>query len=240
MTNRNGLATWSLLNGIAMALAFLTFLHVLFALAFGLDFGRYWSESAVEDLENAERTLRLGLAIGLPLAGAVFTSIQATFLRRYAVGLRSWILAGPIGFVLPALVIWPLTAIWGDIPGPVEPFTIVAGGLVGTAVLQWLALRRSGMESKRWLILWCVGLPLGMVAFMLAYLLLDTVVSIGWAAEVGLIGFAIGACAAAVSGKSLLGALSTARSAAAAPIANPAAPDGVSRRRSAPPTGRSR
>lgn len=100
----------------------------------------------------------------------------------------------------------------GDIPGPVEPFTIVAGGLVGTAVFQWLALRRRGMESKRWLILWCVGLPLGMVAFMLGYLLLDTVVSIGWAAEVGLIGFAIGACAAAVSGKSLLGSISTVRS----------------------------
>jgi len=30
-----------------------------------------------------------------------------------------------IGFAVPALVIWPLTAIWGDIPGPVEPFTIV-------------------------------------------------------------------------------------------------------------------
>lgn len=212
MTNRKALATWILLNGIGMALAFLTFLHVLFALAFGLDFERYWSESAVEGIENAEQIMRLGLVIGLPLAGAVFTSVQATFLRRSNVDLRTWILSGPIGFVLPAILIWPLTTIWGDIPGPVEPFTIVAGGLVGTAVLQWLALRRRGMASKRWLILWCVGLPLGMIAFMLAYLLLDTVLSIGWAGEVALIGFAIGGCAAAVSGRALLGAVHPARS----------------------------
>lgn len=217
MTNRSRLATWVFLNGIGMALAFLTFLHVLFALAFGLDFERYWSQSAVEDLENAEQVMRLGLVIGLPLAGAVFTSVQATFLRRYAVDLRSWILAGPLGFVLPLLVIWPLTAIWGDIPGPVEPFTIVAGGLVGTAVFQWLALRRRGIESKRWLILWCVGLPLGMVAFMLGYLLLDTVASIGWAAEVALIGFAIGGGAAAVSGTALLGTISVTPSSPAVP-----------------------
>lgn len=212
MTNRGSLLRWIAVNGTGMALAFLTFLHVLFALAFGLDFERYWSESAVEGIENAEQIMRLGLVIGLPLAGAVFTSVQATFLRRSNIDLRTWILAGPIGFVLPAIVIWPFTAVWGDIPGPVEPFTIVAGGLVGTAVLQWLGLRRRGMASKRWLILWCFGLPLGMIAFMLAYLFLDTVLSIGWAGEVALIGFAIGGCAAAVSGRSLLGAVRPARS----------------------------
>jgi hypothetical protein len=206
---------WIALNGAEMALAFLTFLHVLFALAFGLDFERYWSESSVDELENAEQLLRLGLVIGLPLAGAVFTSMQAAFLRRTTVHLPWWILAGPVGFVLPLVVIWPLTAIWGDIPGPVEPFTIVAGGLVGTAVLQWLALRRQGRASKRWLILWCVGLPLGMVAFMLVYLLLDTWLSIGWAGEVALIGFSIGGCAAALSGKPFLATVSPGRSAPA-------------------------
>ena len=40
----------------------------------------------------------------------------------------------------PTALVWPLTAIWGDMPGPVERFTIVGGGLVGTAVLiAWIA-----------------------------------------------------------------------------------------------------
>lgn len=208
------LAKWILANGTGMALGFWTFLHLLFAIAFGLDFEKYWSETAVEGIENAEQLLRWGAAIGLPLAGAVFTSIQAPFLRNSSVGLRWWILAGPAGFVVPLLVIWPLTSVWGDIPGPVEPFTIVGGGLVGVAALQWWSLRRNGVTSKRWLFLWCLGLPLGMIAFMLGYILLDAVIlpgsesSIGWAWEVGLIGFAIGSVAAAVSGKSLLRAIS--------------------------------
>jgi hypothetical protein len=197
-----------------MALGFWTFVHLLFAISFGLDFEKYWSETAVEGIENAEQLLRRGAAIGLPLAGAVFTSCQAPFLRRSSVDLGRWILAGPLGFVVPLLVIWILTETWGNIPGPVEPFTIVGGGLFGVAVLQWWSLRRKGATSKRWLILWCLGLPLGMVVFMLGYTLLDAMIlpgsefSIGWAWEVGLIGFAIGSVAAAVSGKSLLRAIS--------------------------------
>jgi hypothetical protein len=207
------LAKWILANGTGMALGFWTFLSFLFAISFGLDFEKYWSEVAVEGIENHERLLRWGAAIGLPLAGTVFTSFQAPFLRNSSVDLRAWILAGPLGFVVPLLVIWILTESWGNIPGPVEPFTVVGGGLVGVAVLQWWSLRRKGVTSKRWLILWFLGLPLGMVAFMLGYTLLDAVIlptsesSIGWAWEVGLIGFAIGSVAAAVSGKSLLRAI---------------------------------
>jgi hypothetical protein len=208
------LMKWILANGTGMALGFWTFLHFLFAISFGLDFEKYWSEAAVEGIENDEQLLRWGAAIGLPLAGAVFTSIQAPFLRNTSIDLRRWILAGPLGFVVPLLVIWILTEAWGNIPGPVEPFTVVGGGLGGVAVLQWWSLRRKGVTSKRWLILWFLGLPLGMVGFMLGYSLLDAAIlpgsefSIGWAWEVGLIGFAIGSVAAAVSGRSLLRAIS--------------------------------
>ena len=208
MTGSGFLTKWILASGTGMALGFLTFLNVLFALAFGLEFELYWSDTAVEGIEDAERLLRLGLIIGLPLAGAIFTSFQAVVLRNSSINLRSWILAGPFGFLLPLLFVWPFTAIWGDIPGPVEPFTIVGGGLIGTAVFQWWSLYRNGMESKRWLILWVIGLPLGMVAFMVAYTLIDMVFSVGWAAEVGLIGFAIGSCAAALSGRALLRTIS--------------------------------
>lgn len=202
------LGKWILASGTGMALGFLAFLYVLFFLGFGFDFDLYWSETAVESIEDPERLLRLGLVIGLPLAGAIFTSFQAVVLRNSSVDLRLWILAGPAGFILPLLFIWPFVAIWGDIPGPVEPFTIVGGGLIGTAVFQWWSLYRRGMESKRWLILWVIGLPLGMVASGVAYYLIGLVSPVGWAAQVGLIGFAVGSCAAAVSGRTLLRTIS--------------------------------
>jgi hypothetical protein len=116
---------------------------------------------------------------------------------------------------VPLLLIWPFTAIWADIPGPVEPFTIVGGGLIRAAFFQWVSLRRKGMGSKRWLFLWISGLPLGMIAFMGAYILIDLVLSISWAAEIGLIGFATGGSAAALSGRALLRAISVETSAAA-------------------------
>ena len=111
---------------------------------------------------------------------------------------------------MPALLIWPFASIWGDIRGPVEPFTIVGGGLLGTAVFQWLLLRRNGlMESKRWLLLGIVGLPLGMIVSGVAYF---TIASVGYsttfAVDVAMIGFAIGSCAAALSGRELFRAIS--------------------------------
>jgi len=198
-----------------MALGFLMFINILFFLAFGFEFERYWIDPSERGLENQDQVLRRGLLIGLPLAGTILTSFQAVLLRRSAVDLRLWVLAGPLGFIVPVLLIWPFTTIWGDIPGPVEPFTIVGGGLIGIAFFQWYSLRRKGIGSKRWLFLWISGLPLGMIAFMGTYLLIDLVLSIGWAAEVGLIGFATGACAAALSGRALLRAISMETSAAA-------------------------
>jgi hypothetical protein len=208
------LTKWILANGTGMALGFYTYLYLLMVIAFGLDFEKYWSDAAVEGLENSEQMLRWGSAIGLPLAGVVFTSFQAVLLRGSSVNLRRWIFAGPSGFVVPLLVIWALTSVWGDIPGPVEPFTIVGGGLLGVAAIQWWSLPHDGGHSKRWLLLWCFGLPLGMVAFMLTYALLDAVIvpssagSITWAWEIGLIGFSVGSVAAAVSGTSLLRSIS--------------------------------
>lgn len=203
---------WVLANAIGMSLGFLAFVQTLMFLAFGLDFGRHWSSEGVEHLtaenpEYVERLLRIGLVVGLPLAGAIFTSCQALILRRLLPSVRTWILAGPLGFATVILLIWPFTAIWGDLPGPVEPFTIVGGGLLTTAVIQWFSLRRRGIAATRWLVLWLVGLPLGMVVFMGIYMLMDLVVSVGWAGEVALIGFCVGGTAAKLSGKPLFRAI---------------------------------
>lgn len=209
MTGGTFLPKWILANGLGMALGFLAFLNIVFFVAFGLQFDLYWTEPQ-DDLQNAEQLLRRALVLGLPLAGAILTSFQAIVLRDYSIDLRSWILMGPIGFVVPLILIWPFTAIWGDIPGPVEPFTIVGGGLIGTAVFQWWTLRRKGAGSKRWVLLWSAGLPLGVVTFMVAYTVIDRMHPMSWAGEVGLIGFAMGSTAAAVSGRALLRAISVA------------------------------
>jgi len=213
------LVRWTIANAIGMSLGFLAFIETLMFLAFGLDFGRHWSSEAVGNLatenpEHAERLLRIGLVVGLPLAGAIFTSCQALIGRDLLRPVRTWILAGPLGFAAVIVLIWPFTAIWGDIPGPVEPFTIVGGGLLVTAMLQWWSLRRRDIAATQWLVLWLAGLPLGMVVFILAYAFVDAVIlpgseySIAWAAEVALIGFVVGGTAAGLSGKSLFRAIS--------------------------------
>lgn len=211
MTTRSSLVPWTLANGIGMALGFLAFIQTLMFLGFGLDFGSHWSVADVEALESTigsdsmERLLRLGLVTGLPLAGLLFATSQAWVLRRFLPRLWFWVLTGPAGFAAMILVIWPFTAIWGDIPGPVEPLTIVGGGMLATGVLQWLLLRRRGVHATRWLTLWLLGLPLGM--------LVTTAVIVGagetvgyppWPLEVALIGFFVGGTAAGLSGRALL------------------------------------
>jgi hypothetical protein len=199
------LARWAVANAIGMSIAFLAFIQTLMFLTFGLDFELHWSAEMIESLDpaEAERLLRTGLALGLPLAGAILTCSQVLAMRRRLPHVRAWVLAGPLGFTGITLLIWPFTAIWGDIPGPVEPFTIVGGGLMMTGILQWLSLRRQGIRATRWLFLWLAGMPLGMVVFMGLYLLVALVIPVSWAGEVALIGFSVGGTAAAVSGAHL-------------------------------------
>ena len=223
MSERTTPWTWILANAFGMSLGFLVFIQTLMFLAFGLDFANHWSAAAVEGLEDSERLLHIGLAIGLPLAGTTLATSQAWALRGRLSSLWQWVLCGPAGFAVMILVIWPFTAIWGDIPGPVEPLTIVGGGLLMTGMLQWLLLRRRGIDANRWLLLWIVGLPLGfLVTAAVIYGTGEVVGYPPWPLEIALVGFIIGGTAAAVSGRTLHGRISpgTERSTVA-----PAAPD---------------
>lgn len=67
-----------------MSLAFLAFIQTLLVLTFGLNFELHWSSELVENLEEveAERLLRIGLAVGLPLAGMIFTSWMKTIIAQ--------------------------------------------------------------------------------------------------------------------------------------------------------------
>ena len=211
MSLRDFLIRWILCSGVGMSLGFMTFMNFLFCLAFGMDFDNYWSAEATESIDNAEQLLRIGLAVGLPLAGAVFATAQTLALRDFSIRYWQWILAGPVGFLVPLLIIWPLTSIWGDIPGPVEPLTIVGGGLMGTAAIQWWTVRKGGKSAFKWLVLWGVGLLLGMLVYVGSYSLSDsvsTLYSTSWATEIGVIGFLVGSLAAATSGHTLYQLLS--------------------------------
>lgn len=206
MKRNSPLLQWIAANAMGMAIGFLVFLEVLFFIAFGFDFSLHWSDKAVDGLEHADQKLRLGLVIGLPLAGALLCASQAFVLRGFLPELWRWVLCGPIGFIVPILVVWPLVEIWGDIPGPVEPFTIVGGGMLGTGLLQWRLLRRHGLVATRWLVLWIVGLPLGMVVFMAVVGAARLVIGVwpSWPLEIFLIGAFIGGTSAALSGSTLL------------------------------------
>lgn len=220
MTLRRQVLRWTLANAFGMMLGFLTFIQTLMFLSFGIDFGRHWSMEEVMNLGEIvgqvemERLLRIGLLVGLPLAGAVVAGCQAWALRGHFNSLWQWMLCAPAGFAVMILTIWPFTAIWGSIPGPVEPFTIVGGGLLASAIFQWLLLRRRSVRATWWLVLWILGLPLGMIVFMFVYTLLDAVIvtgeqwSISWAGEIALYGLCIGGTAAAISGIPLFQAIS--------------------------------
>lgn len=212
MSLRAFLIRWILWSGVGMSVGFLTFLNFLFFLAFGLNFENYWSEEATEGIENAEQLLRIGLAVGLPLAGTVFTTTQTFALRSFGIRYWRWILAGPVGFLVPALIIWPITGIWGDIPGPVEPLSIVGGGLVGTAAVQWIMVSNRKKGLFKWLVLWSIGLALGMLVYVASYSLSDSVkilYSTSWATEIGVIGFLAGSLAAAATGHTIFRLLSS-------------------------------
>lgn len=220
MTQKRLLVRWTLANAVGMSLGFLTFLQTLMFLTFGLDFDLHWSAEAVEakTAEVGSEADRLNLIyhmIALPTMGAVLATFQAWILRDRLSRIWQWILCWPAGFVTVSLVIWSLREVWGDIPGPVEPFLILGVGLLAGGLLQWLLLRRRGIHATRWLVLWTLGMPLGMAV----YLLVNTIIHFGlvvpgvldtisWALDVTTIGFCIGGTAAAISGKALFRAIS--------------------------------
>ena len=211
MTTKSPVLPWILANALGMALGFLAFMQTLNFMSFGLDFEKHWSDAAIEAWaaahpENAERVFLLGLVLGLPLGGTIFASFQAWVLRGSLRRPWLWVSCGAAGFLVPILVIWPLRAIWGDIPGPVEPFTVAGGGMLGVGILQWWLLRRQGVDARRWLALWIVGLPLGMVVFVIVVGAAKLVVGAWppWPLEIALYGVFIGGTAAALSGRALL------------------------------------
>ena len=113
-----------------------------------------------------------------------------------------------MGFSVIAVVIWPLIylGIWGNIPGPVEPLTLLIGGGSLAGVAQFTLLRRQNVNASKWLGFWILGLVLSVIPTALVFTLLAGPLGVtpSWPVEVGLTGLLVGGFAALVSGKALM------------------------------------
>jgi hypothetical protein len=188
---------WTLANSLGMSLGFLASQQFLMFYDHGLNFEMHWVFGA--DIDMSENAILLGKGIGLAIFGSVFSLGQALILKQYLPKIWAWVLNGALGYIVVVLIMWPLIGIWGSIPGPVEPLTIVLGGTLFMLILQWSYLRKRGIKPARPILWFAAGALLGVVPlFLLFYFILG---DIPWALEICIMGLIIGGCAGFLSAK---------------------------------------
>ncbi len=187
---------WTLANALGMSLGFLAFIQFLMFYGYGLNFEKHWVFG--EDIGMSENAMLLGISIGLPIFGSVFSLGQAVILKQYLPKLWAWILNGALGYIAVILIIWPLIGIWGRIEGPVEPLTIVLGGTLFMLILQWRYLRKQGIKPTRPIIWFGAGVLLGIILMLLLY---KIGINVPWVVEVAIIGLIVGGSAGFLSAK---------------------------------------
>lgn len=114
--------------------------------------------------------------VHLTAFGALIGWLQATVLRGDAarneasgreppVGRGAWSLLAAVGFagILVLEAVRP-GIVAGGHPAPIEPILIAVGGGTLAGLLQWLYLRRRGVDAARWLGHWVGGLVAGLIA----------------------------------------------------------------------------
>jgi hypothetical protein len=96
----------------------------------------------------------------------------------------------------------------GAIPGPVEPIIVTVGGGSFAGIFQYLSLRRQGIYTPRWLLLWVGGLLAGIVPTALLMISLESLgLAPSWPLEVFLNGFIVAGVAAWISANAFFGSL---------------------------------
>ena len=88
------------------------------------------------------------------------------------------------------LIVYPFSSVWGDIPGPVEPFAIVFGGAVITLILQWRYLKKNGLAPGKLFLWYLLGILIGLIGLFVLYLV---GLNVSWALEIAIIGLITGA-----------------------------------------------
>ena len=190
---------WTFANAIGLSLGFLAFIQFLMFYGYGLDFEKHWVFGADLDLDISESSRLFAMGIGFTLFGIVFSSAQALVLKQYLAKQWAWILNGALGYVAVLIIIWPLIGIWGKIPGPVEPITIVLGGTLFMLILQWRYLRKQGIKPARPFIWFGAGVLLGMLPVMLLFMFIWP--NVPWGVDIAIMGLFVGGSAGFLSAK---------------------------------------
>ena len=198
---------WSLGNALGLGVGFVVMLQVSMLIEQGLDFERHWQflppdGALVTYLSRLGGALAGGFLFGL---GQILASPR---LRTRTIG---WLSAATFGFALMMILIEGpliLTGLWGRIPGPVEPILITVGGCSLAGGLQLLILRREGIESMKWFVLWVAGLVASLLPAALMFASIEGAgVVLSWPVEVFLSGFPVAGVAALMSGRAFLDAI---------------------------------
>jgi hypothetical protein len=203
------LLKWIFANGVGLGVGFVAVLQTGMLLEFGFDWRMHWNwieKPAVQDATEYVSTLLSMLA-----GGTILGLAQAFILLGHSIPLNRWILATVAGFGVAAMIIdWPLIAlgVLGAIPGPVEPIIVTVGGGSFAGIFQYLLLRRQGIYTPRWLLLWVGGLVAGIVPTALLMISLERLgLAPSWPLEVFLNGFIVAGVAAWISAKAFFGSL---------------------------------
>jgi hypothetical protein len=205
---------WVVTNAIGLAVGFVAALQTGMLIEFGFDWRMHWNWIERPLAQNA--TEYVSTLLSMLAGGTILGFAQAFILLRHSIPINRWILATVTGFGVAAIIIdWPLIAlgVLGAIPGPVEPIIVTVGGGSFAGIVQYLSLRRQGIVTPRWLLLWVGGLVAGIVPTAFLMIALEGLgLAPSWPLEVFLNGFIIAGVAAWISGKALFAALPEARS----------------------------
>lgn len=130
------------------------------------------------DAEQYADIYRFGVVyhiVHLAAFGALIGWLQATVLRGAArsdasgreppLGRGAWSFLAAVAFsgILVLEIVRP-GLVAGGHPEPFEPILIAVGGGTLAGLLQWLYLRRRGIDATRWLGHWVGGLVAGLIA----------------------------------------------------------------------------
>ncbi len=188
---------WTLANALGMSLGFLSALQFLMFFQYGLDFDKHWQFDSGHEMSENARLILIGL--GLTIFGAIFSSAQAIILNQYLPKVWPWVLYGALGYMVVLLIIWPFISIWGSIPGPVEPLTLVLGGTLFMLVLQWRYLKKQGVEPSRPILWFGAGFLLGLLPVVLLFMFIWP--NVPWGVDIAIMGVLMGGAAGLLSAK---------------------------------------
>jgi len=209
------LGTWIFANAVALGIGFPAALQVGMLIAYGFNTEMYWTFTPPGQTTSAYAAELLSSVV----LGVFLGPGQALVLGSRLPRAMPWILWTAVGFGLTAVVAWPLMVaqLWGNLPGPVEPIVLLVGGGALAGMLQYRFLRQHGIQARRWLTLWIIGLVVSLVPTTLLFMSFDALgVSVNWPTEAFLNGVVVAGVAAWISGKALLASFAAAGSRAPA------------------------